>query len=293
MDRLSSVVPSEPGLILQHGTDGPPGRLAQWLQARAIPYEVHRADQAPPPPDVVRRPWIASLGSERSATAPAPSWPADEVAALRRAADAGVPVLGLCFGGQALSLALGGAVRPSDPVEIGWIPVEPTDGVVPRGPWFQWHFELLEVPPGAVELARSPAGPAAFRHRAAPGHAVPSRGHAGDRAPAGRSWPATGCPASPPTSSTARPRSTAATRSASRPSRCSTPGGRCATTAPERRRTAGQPPRIVSSSRWPVAMCASIAARAAVAVTRLDRLHDGQVARRASSPARPARAARR
>jgi len=164
MDRLSSVIPTEPGLILQHGIAGPPGRLGEWLEARGIPYEVHHANEAPPPDDVVDRPWIASLGSERSATLPAPSWPADEVAALRRAVDAGVPVLGLCFGGQALSLALGGAVRPSDPVEIGWIAVEPFDGVVPPGPWFQWHFELLEVPPGGVELARSPAGPAAFRH---------------------------------------------------------------------------------------------------------------------------------
>jgi GMP synthase-like glutamine amidotransferase len=163
MDSLSSAIPAEPGLILQHGVDGPPGRLGEWLDERGIPYDVHRADEAPPPADVVDRPWIASLGSERSATLPAPSWPADEVAALRRAVAAGVPVLGLCFGGQALSLALGGAVHPSDPVEIGWIAVEPVDGTVPPGPWFQWHFELLEVPPGGVELARSPAGPAAFR----------------------------------------------------------------------------------------------------------------------------------
>lgn len=164
MDRLSSAIPADPGLIFQHGVDGPPGRFGEWLLERGIPHDVHRADQAPPPDDVVARPWIASLGSERSATLPAPAWPADEVAALRRAVEAGVPVLGLCFGGQALSLALGGAVGPSDPVEIGWIAVEPVDDTVPPGPWFQWHFELLEVPPGGVELARSPAGPAVFRH---------------------------------------------------------------------------------------------------------------------------------
>ena len=162
MPRVSAT-PTDPGLVLQHGVDGPPGRLGEWLQARAIPYETHRADQAPPPDDIALRPWVASLGSERSAATPAPSWPADEVAALRRAVEADVPVLGLCFGGQALSLALGGGVRPSEPPEIGWIPVESRDATVPPGPWFQWHFELLTVPPGAVELASSPAGPAAFR----------------------------------------------------------------------------------------------------------------------------------
>lgn len=124
---------------------------------------MHRSDQAPPPEDLVRRPWIASLGSELSATTPAPSWPADEIEAMRRAVDAGVPVLGLCFGGQALSLALGGRVEPADPPEIGWVPVEPGDGLVTAGPWFQWHFEQLTVPPGAEDLGRSAAGPAAFR----------------------------------------------------------------------------------------------------------------------------------
>jgi GMP synthase-like glutamine amidotransferase len=152
-----------PGLILQHGTDGPPGRFGEWLAERAIPYEVHRSDQSPPPGDLVRRPWIASLGSEQSASAPAPSWPADEIVALRRAVDAGVPVLGLCFGGQALSLALGGGIEAADPPEIGWVDVEPADGMMTPGPWFQWHFEQLTVPRGAVELGRTPAGPAAFR----------------------------------------------------------------------------------------------------------------------------------
>jgi GMP synthase-like glutamine amidotransferase len=152
-----------PGLILQHGADGPPGRFGEWLEERGIPYDLHRSDLEPAPDDLVRRPWVVSLGSEKSATTPAPSWPADEVTALRRAVQAGVPTLGLCFGGQALSLALGGRVGPSDPVEIGWIGVEPVDGFVPPGPWLQWHFEQLAVPPGAIELARSPAGPAAFR----------------------------------------------------------------------------------------------------------------------------------
>ena len=34
---------------------------------------------------------------------------------------------------------------------------------VPAGPWLMFHTEQMRVPPGARELARSPAGPAAFR----------------------------------------------------------------------------------------------------------------------------------
>ena len=45
--------------------------------------------------------------------------------------------------------------------EIGWHQVG-TDApdLVPGGPWFQWHFDRFDVPPGGVELARNAA-----RHR--------------------------------------------------------------------------------------------------------------------------------
>jgi GMP synthase-like glutamine amidotransferase len=72
-------------------------------------------------------------------------------------------VLGLCFGGQVLSLALGGEVRRAGAPESGWTTLETRDpAVVPPGPWFEWHLDVFSVPPGAVELARSPAGPQAF-----------------------------------------------------------------------------------------------------------------------------------
>lgn len=107
--------------------------------------------------------FVASLGSIRSATALEPAWIPGEVAALRRAVEEDIPVLGLCFGGQALSVALGGGADPLPRAEIGWIPVESRDRSVPRGPWLQYHSELMRVPPGARELARSPVGPAVFR----------------------------------------------------------------------------------------------------------------------------------
>jgi len=73
-------------------------------------------------------------------------------------------VLGLCFGGQALSLALGGGTEVLGTPEIGWLAVSSDDDGIPTGPWLQYHYELMQVPPGASELARSPAGVAAFRH---------------------------------------------------------------------------------------------------------------------------------
>ena len=77
-----------------------------------------------------------------------------------------MPVLGLCFGGQVLSTALGGSVATTAHPEIGWYQVEPADPAIEPGPWLQWHFDAFSVPDGARELARSVAGPQAFRLRA-------------------------------------------------------------------------------------------------------------------------------
>jgi GMP synthase-like glutamine amidotransferase len=35
--------------------------------------------------------------------------------------------------------------------------------VIASGPWLQWHYDVVTVPPGAEELARSAVGPQAWR----------------------------------------------------------------------------------------------------------------------------------
>lgn len=91
------------------------------------------------------------------------SWVRPELEQLRRADAAGVPVLGICFGGQLLATGLGGSVARSDNPEIGWTEVTSSDPeVVPDGPWFQWHLDRWSLPPGAHELAANPAASQAF-----------------------------------------------------------------------------------------------------------------------------------
>ena len=153
------------GLILQHGEDGPPGILAEWLGERGIAFEVHPTWREPLPRSPGRFAWIASLGSEHTPGSPdAPAWVDAELDFLHQAVEAQVPVLGLCFGGQALAVAAGGAVGPAEPPEIAWMELDSEDPeLIPAGPWLHYHYDQLEPPPRARVLARSAAGPAAFQ----------------------------------------------------------------------------------------------------------------------------------
>jgi GMP synthase-like glutamine amidotransferase len=91
------------------------------------------------------------------------SWVRDEIDFLRSAVDAGVPVLGICFGGQALAAALGGAVIPAAEPEIGWVEIATQrPDLVEAGPWFQWHGDRWVLPDGMAAIAESAVAEQAF-----------------------------------------------------------------------------------------------------------------------------------
>lgn len=152
------------GLILQHDETAPADLFADWLESRSIPFEVRRVWELGAPEDPRGWAWICSLGSDQTPRVPsAPGWVEDEVGFLGRALQRDVPVLGLCFGGQALAAAAGARIHTADPPEFGWIEIESArPELISPGPWLYFHYDQLELPSGATELARSPAGTAAF-----------------------------------------------------------------------------------------------------------------------------------
>lgn len=87
-----------------------------------------------------------------------------ELEVLTGFVDRNVPILGMCWGGQALSMALGGEVKPLGFTEIGWIEIETRDAeLIPTGPWFEWHADHF-IPPDDVEiLAENDVSMQAFR----------------------------------------------------------------------------------------------------------------------------------
>jgi GMP synthase-like glutamine amidotransferase len=91
------------------------------------------------------------------------SWLRPELEWLRGAVAAGVPILAICFGAQALARALGGGVAASEWPELGYVEIETDEpDLVGPGPWFQWHNDTFTLPPGAREVARNAAGPQAY-----------------------------------------------------------------------------------------------------------------------------------
>ena len=116
-------------------------------------------------PELAGHDLVLLLGSEWSVY-----WPevaanvAAEAALIREAHERGVPQFGICFGNQSMAFALGGTVERAREPEIGWYQVvSDLPDVIAEGPWLQWHYDVVTVPPGADEIARSAVGPQAWQ----------------------------------------------------------------------------------------------------------------------------------
>jgi GMP synthase (glutamine-hydrolysing) len=162
-------------LVLQHHDDIPANFVGERLAQLGARLDVIRTAR-PTAPDPRQYDLVLSLGSYDSAFDYSLPYVRRERQLLSAAVESGVPVLGICFGAQALALTLGGSVRraPLGP-EIGWLRVHAPTSARPRGdlarvgrrvvpgPWLVWHHDEIEAPAEAITLARTPASLQAFR----------------------------------------------------------------------------------------------------------------------------------
>jgi GMP synthase-like glutamine amidotransferase len=91
------------------------------------------------------------------------NWLLPELEKLKAAHNAGIPILGICFGGQLMARALGGSVAKAPKAEVGWFEIESNDKtLISSGPWFEYHWDRWVTPKGATEIAKSELANQAF-----------------------------------------------------------------------------------------------------------------------------------
>jgi GMP synthase-like glutamine amidotransferase len=148
-------------VVIRHHDVDSAGFIGEALEARGASLSTYLfpGDGVLPALDGVDH--IVVLGAISSVNDPDP-WIATELDWLRDADRRGVPILGICFGGQALCVVSGGRVERSPRQEIGWTvitPVDPelipADTLIPAGPWMEFHGDRCLLPPSATVLARN------------------------------------------------------------------------------------------------------------------------------------------
>ena len=141
-----------------------PAYFASYLERRGIAWQLIALDEgAPVPRDPRHFSGLVFMGGAMSVNDDLP-WIAQVLELMREAVRKDLPLLGHCLGGQLMSRAFGGAVRPSPYKEIGWGEMRVCDNGVARA-WlgdvhafeaFQWHGETFSIPPGATRVLENP-----------------------------------------------------------------------------------------------------------------------------------------
>jgi len=163
-------------LVLQHCGVCGPGRLGMTLRDHGVRLDVRRPDMHDTdtprglPGDLDNVDGLIILGGPQNVTdIGTHPWMQQEAAYIKRAHDAGLPIVGICLGAQLIAHALGGKVEARTKPLIGFDDVmltpagqvEPVlGGIAWRHPqFFSCGQEIKQLPPGTTLLAGSGATP--------------------------------------------------------------------------------------------------------------------------------------
>lgn len=153
-------------VVVRHHEEDSAGFIGAAFEAHGARLSTILFPKEGPLPDLNGVAHIVLLGSTSSVydEGEARAWIEEELAWLRRADAAGVPVLGICFGAQMLAAAFGGTVEHAGRQEIGWVTVGTEDpDLIPPGPWLEFHHDRCLPPAEATVLAHNDLGVQAYR----------------------------------------------------------------------------------------------------------------------------------
>jgi len=151
----------KPVAIFRHYCTEGPGYFATYLERCGLPWRIVRIDAGDPVPRDPRAfSGVAFMGGPMSVNDPLP-WIEPTLALIRSCAEADVPVIGHCLGGQLMAKAFGGEVTRNAVKEIGWGEVRVTASAeavrwfgtsVPGFTGFHWHGETFSLPAGGSHV---------------------------------------------------------------------------------------------------------------------------------------------
>jgi GMP synthase-like glutamine amidotransferase len=154
-------------LVLQHISCEPPAAYEDEMGDWDVALHRVEIDEGEPLPDWRAFAGIVAMGGPMGAYEDERlPWLAAEKQLIADAVHAGTPFWGVCLGSQLLAASLGARVYQGPEAEVGVLPVFATEAAA-GDPVFaalpaefvalQWHSDTFELPPGAVQLARSDA----------------------------------------------------------------------------------------------------------------------------------------
>jgi GMP synthase-like glutamine amidotransferase len=152
-------------IVVRHHAEDWPGFIADAFEARGADLSLHLFPADGPLPAFDGADHIVVLGASPSVNDDGRHrpWINQELDWIRRADEAAIPILGICFGAQALCAALGGRVEVAPRKEIGWTMIDPVDpAAIPAGPWLQFHGDRCLPPEHASILASNEVGVQAY-----------------------------------------------------------------------------------------------------------------------------------
>lgn len=150
-----------PILIICHARCEPPGYLCTYFDKKQVPYKkIYIDDQAL---NEIKLDDIAGLilmGGPHSVN-DEHSWITEELKLIQQVVERELPLMGVCFGAQMISKALGGNVDEAHSMETGWhhirvdksrLPDELITGLPESFEVFQWHEDTFSNPQDSIPL---------------------------------------------------------------------------------------------------------------------------------------------
>lgn len=149
--------------IIRHVDQERLGHIPDVLDELKLPYHSISLSKKDPLPSLDEVSGVITMGGPMSAyDKPEHSWIEEEEAFLRKAHERGIPILGICLGGQILAQAFGAKIHKAPKGEVGWFPLTKTgeqddpllkDLNLPD--FFQYHNDVFDLPAGAVNFLKS------------------------------------------------------------------------------------------------------------------------------------------